>query len=156
MISTTEEELLKLFNDASDNGVEKVKILNDFAFVHFINRLQAEQAMDVLQSMKGRLCKRRIYSKCHYLNNIDKELNGSKIQITWAKPVTEKNKKCSLQTKAAAARKPPLLNPPRYPATVSQIWPHVTFSSAIQPLANNALVNNLPLQTFPPYSFFPQ
>ncbi len=65
MISTTEEELLQLFNDASDNGVEKVKILNDFAFVHFVNRLQAEQAMDVLQSMKGSYGKDE-----HFLNAI--------------------------------------------------------------------------------------
>lgn len=49
-ISTKEEELQDLFNAASGNGVEKVKILNDFAFVHFASRDQAQQAMDALQS----------------------------------------------------------------------------------------------------------
>lgn len=39
-----------IFNDVSDNGVEKVKILNDFAFVHFVTRQQAEKAKDALQS----------------------------------------------------------------------------------------------------------
>ena len=38
VVSTTEEELEQLFNAASDDGVEKVKILNDFAFVHFVSR----------------------------------------------------------------------------------------------------------------------
>ena len=51
MVSTKEEELEKLFNDASDNGVEKVKVLNDFAFVHFSSRQQAQQAMETLQSI---------------------------------------------------------------------------------------------------------
>lgn len=54
-MSTTEEELVKVFNAASNDGVEKVKILNDFAFVHFVTRQQAQQAMDALQSIKNSL-----------------------------------------------------------------------------------------------------
>ena len=49
VVSTKEEELEKLFNSVSDNGVEKVKIQNDYAFVHFATREQAQRSMDKLQ-----------------------------------------------------------------------------------------------------------
>lgn len=51
LVTTKEKELEDIFNAASDNGVEKVKILNDFAFVHFVSREQAQKAMDALQGM---------------------------------------------------------------------------------------------------------
>lgn len=54
LISTKENELAELFNKAGDNGVEKVKILNDFAFVHFATRQQAQQAMEALQGLKSK------------------------------------------------------------------------------------------------------
>lgn len=45
-VSTTENQLEKMFNEAiGDNGVDKVKILNDYAFVHFDSRQQAEKVM---------------------------------------------------------------------------------------------------------------
>lgn len=50
VVHTPEKLLEELFNAASNIGVEKVKVLNDYAFVHFASRLQAQQAMDALQS----------------------------------------------------------------------------------------------------------
>lgn len=52
VITTKEEELESLFNGVSENGVEKVKILDDFAFVHLRSREQAERAMEALQSKR--------------------------------------------------------------------------------------------------------
>lgn len=48
--STKEEELERLFNAASANGVEKVKIIEDFAFIHFTTREQAQRALESLHS----------------------------------------------------------------------------------------------------------
>lgn len=66
MTSTTEEALLEMFNKYSNNGVEKVKKIDDYAFVHFQLREQAELAMRTLDQT---------------------EIDGSKVEITWAKPV---------------------------------------------------------------------
>lgn len=49
VVLTPEKILEDLFNAASDNGVEKVKVLKDYAFVHLASRSQAQQAMDSLQ-----------------------------------------------------------------------------------------------------------
>lgn len=52
LITTKEKELEELFDTAGNGGVEKVKILNDFAFIHFGSRSQAQQAMDALQGIR--------------------------------------------------------------------------------------------------------
>ena len=65
MVSTTEETLKTLFDSVSSNGVEKVKKINNFAFVHFLSREQADRA---------RLS----------LNNT--EIDGSFVGVCWAKP----------------------------------------------------------------------
>lgn len=66
MLTTTEEHLQELFNAHSNNSVEKVKKLKDFAFVHFNSREEAEKAKLELN---------------------DTEIDGSRVEITWAKPV---------------------------------------------------------------------
>ena len=50
MLTTTEETLEKTFNQAAkkDNAVERVKKIRDYAFVHFRERDDAIEAMDVM------------------------------------------------------------------------------------------------------------
>ncbi|XP_046455799.1 probable RNA-binding protein 46 [Daphnia pulex] len=136
LITTKEKELEELFDRAGNGGVEKVKILNDFAFIHFGSRSQAQQAMDALQ---------------------DRELNGIKMQITWAKPVGDKPKRSNARSKLIASSTmlftSGMTRQTRYPATTfQQMWPHFTFShpGVIQPQ------NGLPLQAYPSYPLYPQ
>jgi RNA recognition motif-containing protein len=68
MLSTTEDTLRDLFNEHSDNGVDKVKKIKDYAFVHFATRDQAEAAMKSLDNT---------------------DIEGSTVEITWAKPVNK-------------------------------------------------------------------
>ena len=44
-LTTTEQQLLDLFNEVSDSHVQKVKMMRDFAFVHFDTREAAELAL---------------------------------------------------------------------------------------------------------------
>lgn len=62
--STTEESISQVFNDISNNGVEKVRIIRDFAFIHFFTRQQAEMAKSTLENTT---------------------LDGDPIQIQWAR-----------------------------------------------------------------------
>lgn len=72
------------------------------------------------------------------------------MQITWAKPVTNKNKRI-LQSKLGGTTATQVMShQSNYP--VQQIWPYVTFS---HPGAIRPHLNGLPLH-YPPYSFYPQ
>ncbi|XP_046645008.1 probable RNA-binding protein 46 [Daphnia pulicaria] len=68
-LTTTEQVLRELFNRVSDDNVQKLKMMRDFAFIHFSSREKAEKAMR---------------------NMNHTEINGTTIEITWAKPVKEK------------------------------------------------------------------
>lgn len=155
MVSTKEKELEELFDTVSDGGVEKVKILNDFAFIHFGSRLQAQQAMDALQGKNWLIAYSLSIKEIAILCEIDQELNGTKMQITWAKPVGDKLKRCNVRSKLVQAPSPRVftsgMSPQiRYPAaTVQQMWPHMTFS---HPAAIQA--HSLPHQTFPSYPLY--
>ena len=50
MLSTTEETILNAFSKACghDGAIERVKKLKDYAFVHFRDRDDALQAMNVM------------------------------------------------------------------------------------------------------------
>ncbi|CAH8559529.1 unnamed protein product [Schistosoma haematobium] len=84
MLSTTEESLRDSFIKAAGgdpNSVERVKKISDYAFIHFREREQASQCL-------------------HTLN--DTYIDGSKIEVTWAKPV-DKNE---LNTRQQPSRTP--------------------------------------------------
>nr|CAH8849644.1 unnamed protein product [Trichobilharzia regenti] len=69
MLSTTEESLRDSFIRAAGgdaNSVERVKKISDYAFIHFREREQAAQCLLALN---------------------DTYIDGSKIEVTWAKPV---------------------------------------------------------------------
>lgn len=81
-VTTTEEQLKTLFNEHSDNGVEHVKKIKDYAFIHFIDRDRADSAK----------------------NQLDRSvIDGSQIEIQWAKPVD----KDTYKAKKAMARAMP-------------------------------------------------
>ena len=44
-LTTTEQVLREIFNRASEDNVQKLKMMRDFAFIHFSSREKAEQAM---------------------------------------------------------------------------------------------------------------
>lgn len=73
MMGTTEETLKRVFTEATgkENVVERVKIIRDFAFVHFTTRDDAVTAKDKLDGTN---------------------LENSKIEVVFAKPV-EKSKR---------------------------------------------------------------
>ena len=52
MLDTTEDKLEALFRKAGgcDSGLERVKKINDYAFIHFRSREEAQRAMDNLNS----------------------------------------------------------------------------------------------------------
>ena len=54
-LTTTEQALRDVFNDASNYQVQKLKMMRDFAFIHFTTRQSAQQAMNVLQGDLARL-----------------------------------------------------------------------------------------------------
>ena len=148
----------ELFDAAANGGVEKVKILNDFAFVHFGSRSQAQQAMDALQGSQSRMrfdCLAVDQGHCRF-SSLDRELNGIKMQITWAKPVGDRPKRSGARSKLVAPSAMVFTSgtsrQTRYPATYQHMWPHVTFShpGVVQP------PNGLPLQAFPSYPLYPQ
>ncbi|XP_053548201.1 APOBEC1 complementation factor isoform X2 [Bombina bombina] len=66
MLTTAEETIEKEFNNIKPGAVERVKKIRDYAFVHFNNRGDAVEAMNVLN---GKL------------------IDGSPIEVTLAKPV---------------------------------------------------------------------
>lgn len=47
-LDTTEHEIRTLFNHYSNGEVTKIKLMRDFAFVHFSSREQATKAMKAL------------------------------------------------------------------------------------------------------------
>jgi len=53
MLSTTEESILKAFNQAAgqDEAIERVKKMKDYAFVHFRDRDLAIQAMNMMNGI---------------------------------------------------------------------------------------------------------
>jgi len=65
MLSTSEEAIEKYFNDLIPNSVERVKKIRDYAFVHFNNRDNAVNAMNL---SNGQM------------------LDGSHIEVVFAKP----------------------------------------------------------------------
>lgn len=52
-MDTQEQDLRYLFNQHSNNQVTKIKMMRDFAFVHFNDREQAERAMKALNGNKS-------------------------------------------------------------------------------------------------------
>ncbi|XP_063620951.1 probable RNA-binding protein 46 isoform X1 [Cydia splendana] len=66
LISTTPDTIQNLFETTINAKVERVKKMYDYAFIHFFEREQAELAMAKLQRA---------------------EVEGSTIEIKWAKPV---------------------------------------------------------------------
>jgi len=80
LLTTTEETLEQLFNAKSDNGVERVKKMKDYAFIHFCTREQAEAAKDALDNTS---------------------IDGNEVEISWAKPVDRSSYKVKkLMTKS--------------------------------------------------------
>ncbi|XP_075971094.1 putative RNA-binding protein 46 isoform X2 [Anticarsia gemmatalis] len=65
-IKTTPETIQAVFEAAVNNQVERVKKIFDYAFIHFYQREHAEMAMKKLQNA---------------------EIDGSVVEIRWAKPV---------------------------------------------------------------------
>ncbi|XP_046960219.1 probable RNA-binding protein 46 [Vanessa cardui] len=65
-IRTTPDTIQKVFENAINNKVERVKKIYDYAFIHFYEREHAELAMSKLQNA---------------------DIDGSNIEIRWAKPV---------------------------------------------------------------------
>lgn len=65
-IRTTPETIKKIFEHAINNKIERIKKIYDYAFIHFYQREHAELAMAKLQ-----------YA----------DIDGSNIEIRWAKPV---------------------------------------------------------------------
>lgn len=65
-IRTTPETIQAVFEAAINNQIERVKKIYDYAFIHFYQREHAELAMAKLQNV---------------------EIDGSNIEIRWAKPV---------------------------------------------------------------------
>lgn len=49
-LTTTESLLKDVFNRASGGDVQKLKMMRDFAFIHFTSRANAEKAMKLLNS----------------------------------------------------------------------------------------------------------
>lgn len=66
LIRTTPETIESVFENAIQNKIERVKKIYDYAFIHFYLREHAELAMTKLQNA---------------------EIDGSNIEIRWAKPV---------------------------------------------------------------------
>ncbi|CAH2269122.1 jg17337 [Pararge aegeria aegeria] len=65
-IWTTPDLIQKVFEDAINNKIERVKKIYDYAFIHFYEREHAELAMAKLQNG---------------------DIDGSNVEIRWAKPV---------------------------------------------------------------------
>lgn len=65
-IRTTPDTIQKVFENAINNKIERVKKIYDYAFIHFYEREHAEIAMAKLQNA---------------------DIDGSNIEIRWAKPV---------------------------------------------------------------------
>lgn len=66
LIRTNPETIQTVFENAIQNKIEHVKKIYDYAFIHFFEREHAELAMSRLQNA---------------------EIDGSNIEIRWAKPV---------------------------------------------------------------------
>lgn len=60
----TEKSIKQAFNEVSNKGVEEVRIIRDFAFVHFYTRQQAEMGKGAMDNTT---------------------LDGNDIQIQWAR-----------------------------------------------------------------------
>ena len=65
-IRTTPDTIQKVFENAINTKIERVKKIYDYAFIHFYERANAEMALAKLQNA---------------------DIDGSNIEIRWAKPV---------------------------------------------------------------------
>nr|XP_033799410.1 APOBEC1 complementation factor isoform X2 [Geotrypetes seraphini] len=70
MLTTTEETIENEFNNIKPAAVERVKKIRDYAFVHFNSR---EDAVDAMNALNGKV------------------IDGSPIEVTFAKPVDKDN-----------------------------------------------------------------
>lgn len=66
LIRTTPDTIQSVFEAAINSKIERLKKIYDYAFIHFYEREHAEMAMRKLQN---------------------KEIDGSVVEIRWAKPV---------------------------------------------------------------------
>ncbi|XP_013134281.1 PREDICTED: probable RNA-binding protein 46 [Papilio polytes] len=80
-IRTTPETIQTVFETAIDQKIERVKKIYDYAFIHFYQRSHAELALTKLQNT---------------------EIDGSHIEIKWAKPVDRDLYRVQKQTKGNA------------------------------------------------------
>ncbi|KAA3679050.1 uncharacterized protein DEA37_0000098 [Paragonimus westermani] len=86
MLSTTEESLREHFvrvAGGDPNAIERVKKISDYAFIHFREREQAAKCLKALN---------------------DTMLDGSKIEVTWAKPVDKNEISARQQTSQTSSK----------------------------------------------------
>ncbi|KAF6779796.1 hypothetical protein AHF37_00735 [Paragonimus kellicotti] len=86
MLSTTEESLREHFvrvAGGDPNAIERVKKISDYAFIHFREREQAAKCLKALN---------------------DTLLDGSKIEVTWAKPVDKSEISARQQTSQTSSK----------------------------------------------------
>ncbi|KAF5401279.1 hypothetical protein PHET_05331 [Paragonimus heterotremus] len=86
MLSTTEESLREHFvrvAGGDPNAIERVKKISDYAFIHFREREQAAKCLKALN---------------------DTFLDGSKIEVTWAKPVDKSEISARQQTSQTSSK----------------------------------------------------
>lgn len=144
-LTTTEQVLRDIFNRISDNDVQKLKMMRDFAFIHFASREKAEKAMRTMNRKTSfSLCISCVIS-CSFPYK-DTEINGTKVEITWAKPVKDKK---IVKSKTPSRKSSSVSMPPASPR--ADYKPTMTFP----PNLNNGLISP---PTLPgPQSFqFPQ
>ena len=152
-LTTTEQVLRDIFNRASDNDVQKLKMMRDFAFVHFSSREKAEKAMRIM----NRKIFNMLFVTLLYKNfNLDAEINGTRIETTWAKPVKDKtgvkSKPPSRKTSVASVTS----NSSRSAITPSMNFTFPTQLSGLLP--SNVSSLDLPVAQFslPTYPVMPQ
>ncbi|CAG7709989.1 unnamed protein product [Allacma fusca] len=75
---SSHEDLKRIFNEVSQNGVEYVKIIRKYAFIQFVTR---ELAMNARLALEGQ------------------EVDGAKVRINWARPVNAHNGKNNFSRK---------------------------------------------------------
>lgn len=94
MMSTTEEKLKEVFSFDGELKVDKVKKLRDFAFVHYRNREEAEEALTKLN---------------------ETDIDGSCVEVTWAKPADRVMRlRCHSRPVQTMPMAPFLYGPPAY------------------------------------------
>lgn len=95
-LTTTEGLLLDFFNQVTPGHIQKVKQMRDFAFIHFDSREMAEKALQTLNSkfsiFSGLLRLVTVLISVPTVLLADVEFNGTRIEVTWAKPARERSK----------------------------------------------------------------